>query len=363
MGYAKYFEDNERITRERIYEREITELNVLNKIYYDCYYCNKSFESSEKRNIHIKKEHNVVGPLLIINGKISYEEYYVDEIKTAKIVLCGFNEITILINQEKIDHGGEDIDLKPYFLTDWNISTICIGQKKYKINKFSSENISNKIVNEIIDTWENQISENVQKQISNNYPNNLNEAEKQYLNGFYDYFTACKATDETNKKNRYEDALAQLSSFNQLPPKAIVLLKVIAFRFNWIERLENLSKDTNGSQFDTIVSFYNEEKTTKKEITRKKENEQKIYVEDEIADCIDAIIAYQNENYSEVEKYIKNWTELNIANISDTNKKDRIFLLKARMMNILEKYSDAKAYYDAIKSPFLKKEAEKYSKR
>ena len=49
MGYAKFFEDNERITTDRKYELELFYSNINNVIYYDCYYCDKSFESLEKR--------------------------------------------------------------------------------------------------------------------------------------------------------------------------------------------------------------------------------------------------------------------------------------------------------------------------
>lgn len=40
--------------------------------------------------------------------------------------------------------------------------------------------------------------------------------------------------------------------------------------------------------------------------------------------------------------------------------KDRIFFLKARRMNLLKRNSEARDCYDAIKTPLLKKEAEKY---
>jgi len=360
MGYAKFFEDNERITTDRKYEREIIDSNIKNVIYYDCYYCDKSFESLEKRNKHIKEKHSVVGPLILINGKILSDSCYVDEFISAKIILCGFNETKISLNQKQINHGSEDIDLIPFFKAKWTNYEICIDQRTCIIKKFSSENISNKLVNEIINTWEKQVSENENKQLSNEYPDTLNEAERRYLNGFFDYFTGCKTTDEKNKRKRYEDASAALSSFNQITPKAIVLLKVIAYRFNWIERLRHLSKETNGSAFDSIVHFFYGLKPQINSIEIKKENEQKFFVEDEIAESLKAIIAFQNENFVEVDEFLEKWTDLRITQIKDTNKKDRIFFLKARRMNLLKRNSEAIACYDAIKTPFLKKEAEKY---
>jgi len=360
MGYAGFLEDNERITTDRKYEREIIDSTIQNVIYYDCYYCDKSFQSSENRNKHIKEKHSVVGPLILINGKILSDSCYVDEIKSAKIILCGFNESKISLDQKQINHGSEDIDLIPFFKAKWTNHEICIDQRTCIINKFSSENISNNSVNKIINTWEKQISENDNKQLTNEYPDTLNEVERRYLNGFFDYFTGCKTTDETNKRKRYEDASAALSSFNQITPKGIIILKVIAYRFNWIERLEYLSKQTNGSAFETVVHFFYGLKTRINTIENKKEIEQKFFVEDEIAESLNAIIAFQNENFIEVDKFLKKWSDLGIAQIKDTNKKDRIFFLKARRMNLLKRNSEARACYDAIKTPLLKKEAEKY---
>ena len=363
MGFAKYFEDNERIIAERKYEREVVYPSAPKKIYYNCYYCNKSFESIENRNCHIKSSHNVVGPLLFINGKIAPNEYYVDEMNSAKIVLCGFNDITISIDNQLIKSENTEIDLILYFNKVKDSYTIKIGQKIFKIYKYNSINISKSDIDDIINNWEKLI--NADNQLSfaqESYPKTLNEAEKRYLNGFFEYYTACQnSISSTDKNNRYESAFAILSSFNKPTPKARVLLKVIAFRWNWIETLENLSKATKG-EFDTVVDFFygRESIITRKENIRKKK--QQIFVEYDIADFFDAIVAYQNGNWDVVNKFLANWTDEKIAEVVDINKKDRILLLKARQMKIFEKYPAAKMYYDDIKTPFIKKEAENYSK-
>lgn len=361
MGYAKFFEDNERITTERKYEREIIYSIVQNKIYYDCYYCNKSFQSSENRNKHIKEKHNVVGPLLFINGKISSTEYFVDEIKNAKIVICGFKEVKIFFNQIMIKHASEEIDLIPHFKKYPVNCKICIGQKTYTIKKYNSQNISSKSVNEIINRWEKQINENEKQQLSNEYPTYLNEAEKRYLNGFYNYFTACKTLDETNKRRRYEDALASISSFNKLPPKGIVLLKIIAYKFNWIEKLGHLSKETTGSTFDSIVDFFYGENCKLVESKDKKENEQHFFVEDEISESINAIIAFQNKDFVEVDEFLEKWTSGQVSRITDMNKKDRVLFLKLRRLSFLGRNLEAINCFEQIKTPFLKIEAKKYT--
>ena len=73
MGYSKYHEDNEKITFERKFDPKDVEVLVsspLQKKSHKCYYCNLFFESLDTRNHHVKSSHNVVGPLLLINGKI-----------------------------------------------------------------------------------------------------------------------------------------------------------------------------------------------------------------------------------------------------------------------------------------------------
>ena len=40
------------------------------------------------------------------------------------------------------------------------------------------------------------------------------------------------------------------------PQDIVVLLKIIAYKFNWIEKLGHLSKETSGSTFDSIVDFF-----------------------------------------------------------------------------------------------------------
>lgn len=276
MGYAKYFEDNERIATERKYEREIVIASAPNKIYYDCYYCNKSFESFEDRNNHIKSSHNVVGPLLFVNGRIASDEYYVDTIVSAKIALCGFNDFAISVDNQKIVNDNTDINLISHLNKNNDTHVIKIEQKYFNIYKYNSINISSNEVDEIINGWESQTA-NLQplNPSQGSFPSILNEAEKRYLNGFFEYYTACKTTDPTNKKHRYETAFAILSSFNKLTPKARVLLKVIAFRFNWIETLEHLSKATQAQGvFDVVINFYYGRKSALTE----KEGTEKIFV-------------------------------------------------------------------------------------
>lgn len=361
MGLAKYYEDNIEIIDERKYERIVARQTTKAKIYYDCYYCNKSFESVNLRNSHIKSWHNVVGPLLFINGKIASSQYYVDKVKSAKIVLCGFNPTNISLNKQLIKSDSPEIDLKTYFKSENGNYTINIDQKVFKIFKYTSSNITNLSIDGIINKWESQVDQDLPLDSLGISPNSLNKAEVRYLNGFKEYFTACSSNiSPINRSKRYKAAYAILSSFNTLPPKARVILKVIAFRWNWIEKLENLCGISSGI-FNVVVDFY-KRKSDQKNSTNTIGAEYQIFIEADIADCLNAIIAYQFENWSEVNNYLTKWTDAKITAVADKNKKDRILLLKARRLIDDGRQSEAIRYYNDIRTPFFRTEAMDYSK-
>jgi hypothetical protein len=361
MGFAKYKEDNERIITERLYDDDQTNMpNEHIKLNIRCYYCNKLFECSNERNKHIKLEHNFDSALLIVNGKISSSEYYTENIISGKIILSKINNDKILINNEEIRKNDEEIDIIGYLNNNINENVICIGEKKYILKKYTIESISNFEIEKIIDGWEKQISIENNRQLSNTIPKNINDIETKYLNGFYDYYSACRnSISIENKKNRYESALAILSNFNKPTPKSIVVLKVIAFKFNWIEKFEQISRETSTSTFNYIVDFYNGN-STKENLNKNEYNgEKKIYVEDEILEIMNIIHAFQNEEWKKVDNYINYWNDEKINSIVDVNKRDRILYLKARRLNKLEKYFEEKKCYELIKTPSLLKKNKK----
>lgn len=350
MGYAKYFEDNERIITVRQYYQGFTKSPEPKPIEYKCYYCNLLFESIESRNNHIKNDHNVIDPLLLINGKIATSENYVENIETIKIALCGFYNVNIFINNKKVeaDHQKADIDLTTEFSNNVDQYTLKIGNKTYLIKKYSKIDIVNPIIEKIIGKWEEQTEkkETLSPPIQM-YPNSLNEAEKEYLYGFYNYYIACESNIKPeDRNNRYNTAYALLSKFNNLPPKANFLLKVIAFKLNWIQTLENLTGATQGQGiFDFILDFYygrdsNVDKTENK-------NVKKIYVEDEISEYLETVYGYQTKNNQKADDFLKQWNDEEINLIEDYNKKDRILFLKGTMCS--------KRYFNDIRTPFLRK--------
>jgi hypothetical protein len=355
MGIAKYYEDNELKICERIFERDhVFESERLIRTYFDCYYCNQDFESSELRNLHIKRNHNVAGPLLFINGKITTEECFVENVESAKILMCGFTNVDICIDDNKIDTSESEINLLAFFQNFDNFVNIKIGQKLFKISRFTQENISNKSIEKVLTKWEEQINANeTLDPQGSNYPKSLNNAEIRYLNGFFNYYTACRLNiNAEDKKNRYKDAYALLTSFNSLTPKARIVLKVIAFRLNWFDSLNALTKQSNGT-FNYVLDFFNGRKSTFKEQDSRK-NEQEIFVEQEVEEYINAIIDYQNNNKCEVEKFLSNWSDYQIERINDSNKKDRLMFLKARQCFNNGEIEKSKIYFSRILSPYLK---------
>lgn len=351
MGYAKYFEDIEKILNERKYERECAISASPLNMNYLCYYCKEAFESIEERNNHIKRKHNVAGPLLFINDKIASDENYIDEIRSVNIVLCGFGNVPIYFEKKMLQVASrtKTIDLTSEFGNNGNY-TVIIGNKKYKIYKFENTGIVNSEMERIIEDWEKQTEKEALSltPIPNAYRESLNNAELSYLNAFFDYYTACEpAINPHDKKKRYETAFALLSSFNNPPVKAFVLMKIIAFRFNWIERLELLSNCTlNHGIFDVVLDFYFGRKTKIIEEEKNEKQEQKIFVEDDIENCIDAITSFQRADFNSVITFLDEWTDAKINLLEDTNKKDRILFIKSMF---------EKNINEDIKNPILKK--------
>jgi hypothetical protein len=358
VGYVRYREKDQEVIDNRQYERTVLFPAAPPRVYYDCYYCDKSFDSVAERNSHIKKSHGVVGPLLFVNGKLCDKEVHVEKISSAKIVLCGFTDITVKINDQVVSNADE-IDIMA-FIHNTNVhdDLVVIGSREFHIYKYDSINVANVAVDSTIDSWEKGLEQDIS--ISKNYPNGLNKAEIRYLDGFFDYYTACRTFDATEKKKRYEDAYALLSSFSTLTPKARVLLKVIAFRLNWVERLEYLCLVSKGA-FDNIVMFFKGEEIQKvdKDV---REPERRIFVEHGLAECLESIMNYQEGNWKAVDEYLETFSDSTIADMKDTNHKDRLLLIKARRMKQRGEYGLTRQYYKDIKTPYFRNEAKAFIK-
>lgn len=360
MGLAKYHEDNIKINDGREYDRTVYVLFRSPKIYYDCYYCNRSFESVEGRNNHIREDHNVVGPLLFINGKIATSENYIQDIRTSKIVLCGFTNVHITVDGQEIDCEESEIDLKEFFEADKDFYEIKINQREFKIFKYSSINITNPEIENLIKEWGTKVDLNqtIDLLFRDGYSIQLNQAEERYLNGFKEYFIACSENINTkDRNNRYKEAYAILSSFNSLPPRARVVMKVIAFRWNWINKLENLSRISSGI-FDVVIDFFHKKGSEQNINTFIGKEEYKIFIESNLAELINAIIAFQFEKWETVDRYLEGWTYEQISLIRDINTKDKILFLKARRLEKLGDNISADQYYRDIRTLNIRKAVE-----
>ena len=191
----------------------------------------------------------------------------------------------------------------------------------------------------------------IQKNISS-----LNEIEKRCLDGLYNYFIACVSTGK-NKDLRYNDAYAILSEVANILPVATVLLKIIALKFNWIEKLRVLCIEDD--DFSDIYDFMTNNQST---LSRSETGSLQVFIEDELDEIIKTIIAYQENKYDDVEIFVKRYPIRSIADIADYNQRDKICLLCARMaIRRLSKH-EARRYYDEIQSPFFDDEKMNYIK-
>ena len=357
MGWAKYHEDIIEVLTDSgcfdevgNYKIKSTEPPVFN-----CNYCNLSFDSKNDLYEHIKKEHNVVSFILLVNGKIIHKECYVRELKSVKIVRYDLgNHIYVdKIHMQEYDSFNEvDITNKIYqdFYTNKSI-IITIGEKEFKIYLIAQGNINVKKINDIISQWSVETSEG--SHINKNYAA-FNEIERKCLDGLYNYFIACVSTGK-NKDLRYFDAYAILLEVASILPVATIVLKIIAFKFNWTEHLRVLC--VGDDIFSSVYNFMINKVT---EFTVNINGEKQIFIEDELEKTIQCIIAYQEKNYQKVEEFIREYSFRSITEIEDYYQRDRVCLLCARMALKNSKNHDARRYYDEIQSPFFDNEKKNY---
>ena len=91
MGFVKFHEDNEDFINERRNNNGENIAFVPKNIDYDCYYCHESFPNFQDRITHVRKHHNVPDPILMINGKIITDKFYIDSIFCCSYLMVGIN--------------------------------------------------------------------------------------------------------------------------------------------------------------------------------------------------------------------------------------------------------------------------------
>lgn len=341
MGWSKYGEDN-RIRAEELYYFT-HEIHYKRKdiIHYYCPYCNSVFPSKEDLYSHIKNHHNIVTPVLSVNGKIievkDNRVYYIDKLNSIELYNYE-NEINIVINDKEIIERSNEIslldDCKKAFEQNGKVY-LKINNINITIEKFSFNAIDYNKILPIILQWQKELYENKKLMAFNE--TEMNYTEKIYLEGVFNYFVACEAEGE-DKKNRYFDAYARLSSFNPINSLGLFILKIITYRLNWIEKFIyyctiNETKDI----FTNIAKIYMNENDFDKKIPDNKY----IYIEPKIEKCIKAMNALKSKNDNDLMDFINENADYYLE--SDLNHKDRVLLilkLMAKSNDKINKYNE-----------------------
>ena len=356
MGYAKYHEDDSDAISDRLYSLRSPSIPKEQEPVFDCSYCSKTFRTQEDCYAHIKTDHNIVKPLIFVNSRIAEGLNYVTSVESLTVVLYG--DSNIVLDGQTVERAGkEEVDITNLVAGKKNNFTITIGEHSTEIRFYSRESITNPAVIAFVDEWADAAEKD--KPLIRKPYGALNSGEQKFLDGFYNYFIACSATGE-DKVARYEDAYSILSAF--MPSTAIVacVLKVIAFRLNWIEKLIKLSRAND--DFRCACDFYLESISGDgKNITGSSEGIKSLFVENDVEECLSAIGAWQLGRFAEVENYLAKFVGLPLA-IEDSNLRDRIFLMMARNENRKKNTLAAISYYEEVKSPYFRVECDNFIK-
>jgi hypothetical protein len=270
----------------------------------------------------------------------------VKRIESIFIDLCGFYDSKIFFDNLEITptKGKEVIDLIRMLRVQEKHS-IKIDSVSLEIFVYPSMNVKSKKIDEFIDNWEHKVS--IGEMIERNYPNDLNSAEKRFLDGFYNYYLVFLS--KSDKQKRYEDAYSILSEFDNKTAKSLSVLRIIAFRLNWIERLEEITFGDN--IFKIVLDFF---KNQESDIQFHDNEDGQLLIENELDRLLSFIFAYQEKDYDFVRINLNEITEY-----EDLNQNDKLLLLKARLALIDSNIDLSRSYYESIISPYFEDEKSK----
>lgn len=355
MGYAKYHEDDFRIYCERIYFKAISDRDKHKQkiIHHRCPYCNALFDKRDVMFSHIRQIHNITEPLLFVNGTVvnNNDTIYISELRSAYVQMYGFDK-QISIDDEVIIKESDDDDIDITDIAENNISTnrfctIKVGDSSSRIERYSLYSVDQSILNDYVEEWENNIKTGAAFQPFK--ATSVNDAERLYLEGIYNYFIACQA-QSNDKRDRYYEAYSILKKFVPINSLGLCIQKIIAFKFNWIDKLEELCNRYNTKdEFDSVCSFFKSESDIKLPLNH--EDTYTIFMEDELQEIYDAIIAFNHKDYDRVNEYLDSH---NVLAISDMNLKDKIIFLKVHMLMLEGNKEEAEFWYSEIKTEDFK---------
>ena len=165
MSYVKYYEDDEKIRehRQNLQHGPDNLINRRNPVrYFDCKYCHEIFTDRKELFLHIKAKHNIVRPLVVVNGKIATDRYVVHDIDSAHIDLFGYSD-TISINGDLISYSSDDetIDITKLLQQALATSSRCYitfqsVSVEIEMVAFSIDNID--LIGSSIERWEFEIN-------------------------------------------------------------------------------------------------------------------------------------------------------------------------------------------------------------
>ncbi len=354
MGYAKYHEDDFNIVCERLFSKTVLKSKKDFIRLLKCPYCQENFDNKNSLFSHIKLTHNIDHPVVFVNGMVAKDCVYVSDIKSAIVHLFGFNDNVLLDGKNclsSIDEYGildiTDSISKQFFKEGQCVLTV--GNINVSIKRYSLHAVNQDLLSEYINAWDSMLRKGSLLSMNINKDDDLNPAEKYYLEGIFNYFVACQANGK-EKNDRYNEANSILSKFIPVNSLGLCIQKINAFRLNWVHVLKSLCNQYETyDDFNMICDFFEDKPSDDMEMLS--DNVRHLYIEDELLNVFDAIVCFQKKEYDEVNRFLTSHDE---KTINDDNLADKVYLLKSRMKMIEGKKSEANFYRKEIISDGFK---------
>ena len=359
MSYAKYREDDNHINDSRRFLHHGSEIKHSGEIpkYYACKYCkDKVFPTKDALFAHIKKAHNIVRPLILINGKVIGDRAIVQYIRSAQIFLYGFDTEIYLDGEllPRVDFS-DVIDFSEQLQQVLPIRKTCritFQTSAIQIDWAPLFSAESRVISAAISNWELSIANG--ERLDTRYLSGLHGAERLFLNGMYNYYLACRANHD--KVSRYNDALEMLSSLHDLNGIGRCVLKVIAYRRNWVEQLTLLTSGES-DDFRTAAEYYHRQPST---FEYEAVPAKRLYIEDDVETSLSLITLFQKHDYGLLRQKL---SELpSVDTFDNPNFADQLNLLCARLAAIEGDYNRACEFYSRVLTPLFKDEYDQYRK-
>lgn len=353
MGLAKYYEDNLKLYDDRMYINGLQDSNRYAKLICElrCPYCRNLFVDRASMFSHIRSVHSINSPVLLINGMIinNTDVTYVSSIKSARIRMYGYNsDVCISDSNLDYDFDNDELDITDEVIPRFENGGLCeirIDSHIYTIERYSLYSIHDDLLNDYIEEWESNLKNGSPFKPFSPRIKNMNSAESLYLRGVFNYYVACQAQG-ADKVNRYYEANSILKQFVPTNSLGLCIQKIIAFKFNWINTLVSLC-DCYGTddEFRIACSFLQDNDS--KHILDRPQKRSAIYMEDDLADSLNAMLAFVNGEYNLVNQYLQSFET---KTISDANLNDKISKIRSKMCALRGNTEEALFYNNEIKT-------------